>query len=641
MPLKTFLFNRGIFSQIVRNVGWVALVYFVGLLFALPIHIFMMTEDENWLMHHQTGRIFDIGSIIQFSLMFTLPVLLAIFLFRYMQVRLSADYIHSLPVKREALFLQHIVTAMIILTVPVAMIAGCLIIMKPLLPVSLYSLKHIAIWFTGTLAMNVLLFSGTVFVGMFTGMSMLQGVFAYVLFFFSAGIFVLLMFNLKYFLHGFAYEYYLSYNIDKIAPFIRALTWESKPIQPIEIYIYIVLAFIFYVLSVWLYKKRHVEAATDAIAFRPLRPVFTYGFTFCVMLVGGAYFGEMQQRITWIIFGYVFASLIGYFIARIILEKTWRVFTHWKAYVQYIGFIAVVSLLFAFDLFGFGKYQPPLNDIERAYFGDDIYYFENDNENGENAFFYERDNIEHIYLFHQQLMKQQKLQTENTKHVVIGYDLKNGKRIVRQYAVPLEVYNQFYKPIFHSLEFKKNHYPILRINDFKNVLQVRIDSNLGGKAVRLRDREEIESFLHILQRQLVDETFDPIAWNREWGAITVTYEKQKGITEETMIKWKKSYHLVDEWLQQRGLLQQARATVEDVSEVKIIKNTKRLKTYEWTDDMIERAEGIVVKDKTKIEQCMQMAGWDERADYIVVTYYKSGYADIQSFTKHFIPPFLH
>lgn len=193
MTLKTFLFNRGIFNQIVRNVGWVALIYFVGLLFALPIHIFMMAENKNWLMYHQTGRIFDIGSIIQFPLMFTLPILLAIFLFRYMQVKLSADYMHSLPLKREALFFQHIIVGMVVLIVPIAIIAGCLILIKPFLPVSLYSFKHVAIWFAGTVAMNVLLFSGAVFVGMLTGMSVLQGVFAYVLFFFPAGIFILLI----------------------------------------------------------------------------------------------------------------------------------------------------------------------------------------------------------------------------------------------------------------------------------------------------------------------------------------------------------------------------------------------------------------------------------------------------------------
>ncbi|MGJ7035278.1 DUF6449 domain-containing protein [Anoxybacillus eryuanensis] len=637
MTLKTFLFNRGIFNQIVRNVGWVALVYFVGLLFALPIHIFMMAENKNWLMYHQTGRIFDIGSIIQFPLMFTLPILLAIFLFRYMQVKLSADYMHSLPLQREALFFQHIIVGMVVLIVPIAIIAGCLILIKPFLPISLYSFKHVAIWFAGTVAMNILLFSGAVFVGMLTGMSVLQGVFAYVLFFFPAGIFILLMFNLKYFLYGFAYEYYLSYSMNEIVPFIRSLNWETRRIQPLEIFIYIVLTFIFYVLSLWLYKKRHVETATDAIAFRPLRPVFTYGFTFCVMLVGGAYFGEMQQRMGWIIFGYVFSSLLGYVIARMILEKTWRVFTGWKEYVGYTIFIIVVGLMFTSDLFGYESRQPSLDEVKRAYFGDHIYYFENDTESEENAFFYEKENIEHIYLFHQQLIEQRTYtDTENDiRHVVIGYDLKNGDRIVRQYTVPLNIYNQFYAPIFNSLEFKKNHYPILRTNHFKNVLQIKIGSE--DKFVRLQDRADIESFLTILQQQLLNETFDgEIIGYRSWGTISIVYEKYR----EDSVEWKKSYHLIEQWLQNRGLLQQARVTANDIAEVKIIRNIKQVPIYDWTPEMIEREkEKIIVHDKKKIEQCLQMA--DGRGgDYIVGIYYKNGHIDIQSFSKHLVPPFV-
>ncbi|MCX8047054.1 MAG: ABC transporter permease [Anoxybacillus gonensis] len=635
MPLKTFLFNRGIFTQIVRNVGWVSLIYFIGLLFALPIHIFMMSENKDWLMHHQTGRIFDIGSIIQFSLMFTLPILLAIFLFRYMQVKRSADHMHSLPIKREVLFLQHIVVGMIILIVPITIVAICLIVMKPFLPIPLYSFKHVAIWFVSTVAMNLLLFSGAVFVGMLTGMSILQGMFAYILFFFPAGIFILLIFNLKYFLYGFAYEYYLSSSLNEMIPFIQALNWETERIQPLEILIYTVLTFMFYGLSIWLYKKRHVEMATDAIVFRPLRPVFTYGFTFCVMLVGGAYFGQMQQKMSWVIFGYVFSSLFGYIIALMILAKTWRVFSRWKEYMGYVVFMSIVGLLFTFDLFGYKAYQPSLNEIERAYFGDHIYFLENDEIDEENAFYYEKENIRNIYLFHQHLIEQRTYPVNDRRNVVIGYDLKNGKRIVREYTVPMNLYNQFYKPIFNSIEFKKNHYPILRKTNFEDILQIRIGSE--DKVVRLQDRADIESFLAVLQQQLLHETFDETTTNRSWGTISILYEKY----EEQGIEWRKSYHLIEQWLQDRGLLQQARVTADDIAEIKIIKNTKQVPQYEWTPEMIEREKAkMVVHDKEKIEQCLQMATWGE-GDYILGIYYKNGRIDIQAFSKDFVPPFVH
>ncbi len=80
------------------------------------------------------------------------------------------------------------------------------------------------------------------------------------------------------------------------------------------------------------------------------------------------------------------------------------------------------------------------------------------------------------------------------------------------------------------------------------------------------------------------ETFDETTINRSWGTISILYEKY----EEQGIEWRKSYHLVEQWLQDRGLLQQARVTADDIAEIKIIKNTKQVPQYEWTPEMIER-----------------------------------------------------
>ncbi|KHF28120.1 hypothetical protein LR68_03057 [Anoxybacillus sp. BCO1] len=56
--------------------------------------------------------------------------------------------------------------------------------------------------------------------------------------------------------------------------------------------------------------------------------------------------------------------------------------------------------------------------------------------------------------------------------------------------------------------------------------------------------------------------------------------------------------------------------------------------------MSEEKAKMVVHDKVKIEQCLQMATWGEE-DYILGIYYKNGRIDIQSFSKHFVPPFVH
>ncbi|CUA80309.1 hypothetical protein GCM10022628_01540 [Anoxybacillus suryakundensis] len=81
-------------------------------------------------------------------------------------------------------------------------------------------------------------------------------------------------------------------------------------------------------------------------------------------------------------------------------------------------------------------------------------------------------------------------------------------------------------------------------------------------------------------------------------------------------------------------------TTLDIPEVKIIRNIKQVPIYDWTPEMIEREkEKIIVHDKKKIEQCLQMADGGG-GDYIVGIYYKNGHIDIQSFSKHLVPPFV-
>ena len=88
------------------------------------------------------------------------------------------------------------------------------------------------------------------------------------------------------------------------------------------------LTIILYGVSLYLYKKRKTESASEAIAFSKLRTIFKYGVTFCTMLFGGVYFSAVQSNsFIWMIFGYIIGAIIGYYIAEMVLQKTWRVFT--------------------------------------------------------------------------------------------------------------------------------------------------------------------------------------------------------------------------------------------------------------------------------------------------------------------------
>ncbi|MCG3005436.1 hypothetical protein KZ291_33190, partial [Escherichia coli] len=82
-----------------------------------------------------------------------------------------------------ALYHQNIIVGIAILVVPVVITAGIIGLVKGMLNVTdLYTAKDIMVWAGYTIIFNLVVFFGTVAFGMFTGISILQAIFLYVLF---------------------------------------------------------------------------------------------------------------------------------------------------------------------------------------------------------------------------------------------------------------------------------------------------------------------------------------------------------------------------------------------------------------------------------------------------------------------------
>ncbi|MEH6882182.1 multidrug ABC transporter permease, partial [Priestia megaterium] len=175
MQSKTSSFNRGMWIQSMRNVGWIGALYTLVLLFILPLQIILRYTgevNENGMYTEKLKTLFEVVGSLQFLFMFTVPVVLAIFLFRYIQTKSAADYIHSLPISRGVLFWQNVLLGIVSLVLPVIISAIVLFLIKDSVNVDdLYTLKLILRWAIDTIILNIFVFSGAVFAGMFTGMS--------------------------------------------------------------------------------------------------------------------------------------------------------------------------------------------------------------------------------------------------------------------------------------------------------------------------------------------------------------------------------------------------------------------------------------------------------------------------------------
>ncbi|KXG09356.1 DUF6449 domain-containing protein [Anoxybacillus rupiensis] len=566
MLSKALWFNRSIWLQHFRNIGWIAIVHLLLLLAIVPLPIMMAYTNGKNQLDYLRGlkNVFDISAPFQGMLVFTIPVLLGIFLFRYMHVKQSADYMHSLPFRRESLFTQHMMLGGMILLVPLVFTALVVSVLCYWLPLDRIASADIVLWIAEVFLMEMFVFAVSVFVGMLTGISVLQGIFAYILFLFPAGIFVLVLTNMRYVLAGFAADYYLNANIEKIVPFIRFIELSMRDFSLQEAIGYLFLTGLCIVMALWMYRKRPSEAANQALAFPILRPVFLFGVPFCFMLVGGIYFREvMNGSFGWILFGYMVFSIIGFLVAEMVIEKTWRVFHKWKGYVYFLLPMLLVGTVLYFDLTGYEKRMPKLADIEKVYFGDSVSRFDIDTQQRENhslieqpnQFLSSKENIQNVYIFHEQLIANKPTLPSpfaDTKRVVIGYVLKNGDRLIRVYDVPTDPYMPFYKQIIESNEYKQNYYFILREKEVAPIRQVTI--MMGDerfKEIVLSDPKEISGFMEGLKNDLRQESAESILKNHEsWGTI----ELLQSDGDIIYVTWKKTYANIEKWLSRQKLL---------------------------------------------------------------------------------------
>jgi len=275
MKLKTSFINRGILFNDFKRFAWISAGYLLVLLLSLPLKVFMLysqLEDIRINNVYMYSRIFQFDtnqSFLSVMALILVPVLTGLLLFRYLQDNQAADMIHALPVKREVLYNTHIIAGILILFMPLTLTA--LISWALVSGLGIEQLNGIILsWLFISLLINLLFFMTSVAVGMITGMTTLQGVLTYILLHLPSGLSVLLLNNMHKYTYGFAYDYYLG-KIEKLSPLIRLTEISIHPIKTSEIAVYLLSSITLYFVGRYIYQRRHIEAAGNAIAFDGLR----------------------------------------------------------------------------------------------------------------------------------------------------------------------------------------------------------------------------------------------------------------------------------------------------------------------------------------------------------------------------------
>ncbi|MBM7661463.1 ABC-2 type transport system permease protein [Bacillus mesophilus] len=611
MQSKTSWFNKEIILQGFRSTGWLGIIYFLGLFFALPLRIIMFVTEEESIYRHQffeNNNLFSWNNDILTLFSGAVPVLIGIFIFRYIQTKASSDLFHSLPVNRVQLYNHFVGIGATLVVLPILLNMMILFIMVPAFDLSVYfTITDILYWAGITILINLLAYMGTVVIGMVTGISIIHGVLSYIFLFLPIGLCLLLVFSLDIFLFGFTPDFYTGPELGKLSPLSRTVYLNNMPVTWGETGIYLGLILVLFGCAILLYRKRRLEAITNPIVFPILRPIFKYGVTFCFMLFGGLYFGEVQNNFGWTVFGYVVGSIIGYLIAEMVLQKTWRVLGGFKGYLYFVVGMVVLLVAIHFDVFGYEGKVPETAEIEKIYYGSERYLYFNEAEDFglPIEYFHEEENFENIIKLHQAIiddkdrLKDQDLPS-HPESVFIVYELKNGEKIVRDYAIPGNDYAHLLKPIYESTEYKNVRFQAMQL-EASEVEKLVFEPTIGYKQreVVISDKAEIVELLSVLKEDILVQEYE----NYNEGTISTIridlvsedphFETYHGLTA--------SYPGVEKWLKDKGVYENAVLTGDDF-EYAILLGEQIIDINEYytlpNNELVEKLNSL--EDTTKV-----------------------------------------
>ncbi len=132
--------------------------------------------------------------------------------------------------------------------------------------------------------------------------------------------------------------------------------------------VYAVVAVVLAVCAFLLYRVRRLESAGDVVAVNPMKPVFQYGVALCVgmafgmataMVAGGGEIMLMAAMLVW--------GVLGYFAARMLLDKSFKVFHRWKGALAVAAVFVALFCVVGYDLTGFETRVPDPAGVDSVY----------------------------------------------------------------------------------------------------------------------------------------------------------------------------------------------------------------------------------------------------------------------------------
>lgn len=320
-------------------------------------------------------------------------LLCALAVWSYLYGARSVGGVHTLPIRREGLFVTNLLSGYAMVLIPFAVTGGLCILVTAAF--GLFEPAGVLVTVLGVLGESFFYFSSATLAAFITG-----NVFAmpalYLLLHFLEAILDLLLSNFaRGFIFGFSTDYtgfleflsptvYLMRNVDVDTQYREITNYAGMHIRnelvsvrlenPWLIAVYALAGAVLLVFAFALYRRRQSERAGEVVAAGWMRPFFRYGLAGLAALLGGqliyalfwedAYFKVAPLAVCMLV-----AGAIGYYAASMLLQKTLRVFRgNWRGLVLVAAGIVVVCGALKLDVFRVADRVPEIDQIQELEF---------------------------------------------------------------------------------------------------------------------------------------------------------------------------------------------------------------------------------------------------------------------------------
>lgn len=463
MKSKISFFNAGLFRSTLRRFWPLWTIHFAGWLLFLPV----LTLMNNLGPNKSTNFIFAICESAVFAssvVAFIMAILAAMAVFSFMYSSRSTGLIASLPVRREAIFGStwlggvfvivgsNLVIALLTFLFSLGATTSAALAFKAVcIWLGVYSMQFILFYgiasltavMTGSIAVLPILY--IIFNFLVVGMeAIIRLDFSCLIWGMSNGSFDCVLDFLSplfYMVGSFVpdVEYNTPYVADTLGSLLDRECVAVTYSHWLPTVIYCLVGLIFSAAALMVFRKRRMESAGDVVAVRCMHPVFKYGVTVCSALCGGlllytvlfALFESRSASVFIMILSMIIFAFIGYFGAKMLLEKSFHVFRgSWVGFIVVCCLCAVFTLCCDLDVLGIGSYVPKVSSVKSL----------NVNYAGRIV---DPSVIEDYIQLHKDIVSKKDRYENNSyadsyEYVTFNYTLKDDRTISRAYMLPFD-----------------------------------------------------------------------------------------------------------------------------------------------------------------------------------------------------------